>query len=222
MRKLYENVLDRKGRLRPSEASDLATTEQEQYAHDWDNLKWGANSSAHWASCGKCKMRKVFYYSMEHGALATDAKTAGMAEPIWYLEGGESQIILDTGCRTAVAGSAWHFSFQKRLAERNRRWHEVEHQEVFRFGAGEPVLSTKAYIYPMTLGETGVCSWLRLAMVGNTVNDHRVEHCPALVGPSEMRRWDTSRWILAGATSAWRDMRCRRCSCRRPGTQSSP
>jgi hypothetical protein len=95
-------------------------------------------------------MRKVLYYSMEHGALATDAKTAGMAEPIWYLEGGESQIILDTGCRTAVAGSAWHFSFQKRLAERNRRWHEVEHQEVFRFGAGEPVLSTKAYIYPVT------------------------------------------------------------------------
>jgi hypothetical protein len=28
-------------------------------------------------------------------------------------------------------------------------------------------------------------------MVGNTLNDHRVEHCPALVGPSEMRRWDT-------------------------------
>eukprot|EP00435_Cladocopium_sp_Y103_P016026 s641_g4.t1 len=190
-RKLYENALDRKGRVRPSEASDLPTTEQEMCPHDWDDLRWGGNGGAHWATCKRCGMRKVLYYSMEHGALATAAKTAVLAEPIWYLEGGECQIILDTGCRTAVAGSAWHLAFQKRLAEHQLRWYEVEHQEVFRFGAGEPVLSTKAYIYPVTLGETGVCSWLRLAMVGNTIHDHRVEHCPALVGPSEMRRWDT-------------------------------
>lgn len=32
-------------------------------------------------------------------------------------------------------------------------------------------------------------SWLRLAVVRNTPDDHRVAECPALVGPSELRRW---------------------------------
>lgn len=32
-------------------------------------------------------------------------------------------------------------------------------------------------------------SWLRLAVVRNTPDDHRAAECPALVGPSELKRW---------------------------------
>ena len=31
----------------------------------------------------------------------------------------------------------------------------MSHEEVFRFGAGKPVLSTEAHIYPVAIGERG-------------------------------------------------------------------
>lgn len=64
------------------------------------------------------------------------------------------------------------------------------HEEVFRFGAGAPLVSTRAMLYPVALGNSGVLSWLRLALVENTASDPRVEQCPALIGPSELARWD--------------------------------
>lgn len=83
------------------------------------------------------------------------------------------QVILDTGCRTAVAGAIWHRNFQEKLNQRQLPYFPVKRQETFRFGAGEPVI-------PPFAGS----GW----RVRNTASDCRVERCPALVGPSEMAR----------------------------------
>lgn len=193
--KLYENALDRKGRLQPSECSDIPSKEQEACPHEKHDLRWGANQVAHWATCGKCGLRKVLYYSLDHGALAADAE-----EPAWLSAEGELQVILDTGCRTAVAGALWHGRFQRYLQEQGLPYTEVQHTDIFRFGAGEPVVSTRAFVYPVVLGESRQCSWLRLAEVANTSRDARVEQCPALVGPSEMARWGIQMNFGSGET----------------------
>ena len=51
------------------------------------------------------------------------------------------------------------------------------------------MLSTEAVVYPVQLGMEGPLSYLRLAVVRRTRDDDHVAHCPALVGPSEMKRW---------------------------------
>lgn len=68
------------------------------------------------------------------------------------------QVILDTGCRTAVAGAIWHRNFQEKLNQRQLPYFPVKRQETFRFGAGEPVISTTAYAYPHSLAPVGVCA----------------------------------------------------------------
>ena len=190
---LYENSLDKNGRVRLSEASDIPDHNQDACPHEMNHLRWGANSSAHWATCKKCGLKKVLYYSMEHGALVADPE-------VWMINGGAVHVILDTGCRTAVAGSQWHETFQDHLRKRGLHFFEVEHTEVFRFGAGEPVMSTRAFVYPVVLGESQQPSWLRLAEVANTRTDHRVAQCPALVGPSEMARWGVEMNFGSGQT----------------------
>ena len=195
---LYEAALDRRGRCRASEASDVPTGAQESCSHPFERLAWGANGSAHWASCRACGLRKVLYYSHMHGAMVVSQRE-GKQQEAWNADIREAhevmmttttEVILDTGCRTAVAGEEWHKAFQATLAEKGLSWDRMSHEEVFRFGAGKPVLSTEAVIYPVQLGgEGGSLSYLRLAVVSRTAQDDRVAHCPALVGPSEMRRW---------------------------------
>ena len=181
-RALYEGGLDRRGRLRPSEASDIPQGEQEVCPHAYEDLKWGANGSAHWADCKKCRLRKVLYYSHMHGAMMVEREKE---EANLLLK--DREVILGTGCRTAVAGASWHRRFQTMLKQQGLGWSTVEHEEVFRFGAGRPVLSTEAHLYPVQVG--GMLSWLRLAVVEST-KDSRVDDCPALVGPSELARWN--------------------------------
>ena len=179
---LYQAAVDRRGRLKPSEASDIPRGDQDSCPHAFERLVWAANQSAHWANCRSCGLKKVLYYSQEHGALTS----GGADEHHGVLV---QDVILDTGCRTAVAGSDWHLGFQQKLRDRGLDWIEVQHEEVFRFGAGKPVLSTTACVYPVQIGEDGPCTWLRLAIVERTADDSRVAQCPALIGPSELKRW---------------------------------
>lgn len=145
----------------------------------------------------------MLYYSQKHGAL-----TSGSAEEHHGVF--VQDVILDTGCRTAVAGSDWHQEFQKELRKKGLDWISVQHEEVFRFGAGKPVLSTAACIYPVQIGEDGPCTWLRLAIVERTADDSRVAQCPALVGPSELKRWGiglhfgTEKMLINGEWKATR------------------
>ena len=103
-KELYEAAKNRKGRVIPSEASDLPTAEQENCPHPFERLLWGANSNAQWASCRDCKLRKVLYYSAMHGAMAVDQPMPVILEE----DNGAyhsnilapGHVILDTGCRT--------------------------------------------------------------------------------------------------------------------------
>ncbi len=184
-RTLYENALDRKGRVKLSEASEIPAADQDRCEHRYEDLRWGANGAAHWAHCRRCKLRKVLYYSNEHGAMMTTEN------PVFEAGRAPSWVILETGWRTAVGGLQWHMKFQRELAQKGLKWMEVPHQEVFRFGAGAPVMSNRAVVYPIVLGQSKM-SWLRLAVVEDTPTDRRVEQCPALVGPSELARWQVT------------------------------
>ena len=177
-RQLYSNALNVRGKIMLSEASDIPRGEQEACTHDYSLLKWGANGSAHWADCTGCKLKKVLYWSRVHGSLMANTEEDGGLPTM--------DLIMDTGCRTAVAGQRWHERYQSHLRALGLQWLSVEHEEVFRFGAGRPVLSTEAKIYPIWVGETP--SWLRLAVV-ESEKDSRVAECPALAGPSELARW---------------------------------
>ena len=71
-RALYDNALNRCGHLKPSQASEYPTGEQEVCPHEYQDLRWGANSSAHWAHCRRCLLKRVLYYSHDHGAMTAD------------------------------------------------------------------------------------------------------------------------------------------------------
>lgn len=55
--------------------------------------------------------------------------------------------IMDSGCRTAVAGENWHQEFQRLLTQKGLSWYEEEEEERFQFGAGGPEDKHKAFIY---------------------------------------------------------------------------
>ena len=61
------------------------------------------------------------------------------------LEHAANKVILDSGCRTAVAGARWHQKMRQALEKKHLPYEE----ETFRFGAGAPVLSTSAGLYPV-------------------------------------------------------------------------
>ena len=172
-RALYEGALDRKGRVKPSEASELPTPEQDRCRHPYERLRWGANGAAHWASCRDCHLKKVLYYSMDHGALTANNELEDPMET-WMLEHAAHKVILDSGCRTAVAGARWHKKMQQSLDEMQLPYEVLEHEETFRFGAGAPVLSTSAGLYPVVLGKSGIRTWLRVAVVEDTKDDPRI------------------------------------------------
>ena len=181
-RELYNNALDKKGQCVPSQASDVPQGLQISCKHDFNSLRWGANQSAHWAHCKDCLLKRVLYYQNDHGALVTEVPEAsgtyGDTGPL--LEAGDA--IVDTGCRTAVAGGQWHFQHQQRLTQLGLTWETVSQEEHFKFGAGPPVLSRRAFIYPVFTH--GGRSWVRISEVGGAA-----EGCPGLIGPSEMARW---------------------------------
>ena len=172
-RAMYEERVDRKGRLIPSEAT-TPSEEQKKCPHPWNRLRWSANAQGHFATCRACDLKNVLYWHERHGTFTS--------EPQAFLPKSGLLAIADSGCRAAVGGCEWHARFQEGLRMKNLSWTEVEEVEWYKFGAGEPVQSQKAYLYPV--GVHGVCSYLRMSEVGGDAAD-----CPGLVGPSDMSRW---------------------------------
>ena len=172
-RTLYENALTKKGYLKPSTASEFPNGEQERCKHEYEDLKWGANAHAHWAHCRRCKLKRVLYYHDDHGALGAEDVTAHQTFSMGpALAPGE--VIVDTGCRTAVAGCDWHHTHQGRLTELGLGYYGIDQHETFRFGAGPPIVSLKAFLYPcFTHGRP---TWLRISLV-----DGPAASCPGLV-----------------------------------------
>ena len=141
-------------------------------------LIWVANQHDHFARCKHCDLKNVLYYSQRHGVLAAGL-TKDQPGPAMHTEG---QVILDSGCRTAVAGWRWHSEFQAALRQRGVTWKEIPEHETFQFGAGGPEVSEVAFVYPV--GIYGKVDIIRMSAVSGPA-----ENCPGLVGPSELSRW---------------------------------
>ena len=94
-----------------------------------------------------------------------------------------SMVIADSGCRNSVGGELWHDRYQKMLRSKGLPWQEIEEHEVYRFGAGKPIVSRTAYLYPVQVH--GKCDVIRMSKVGS---DGR--GCPGLIGPGELSRWN--------------------------------
>ena len=80
-----------------------------------------------------------------------------------------------------------HEALQSLMLKKGLPFHKTNHEEVYRFGAGAPVLSTEAFLYAVQIYDHK--SWVRIAVVDNTPDDNRVAECPGLVGPAELARW---------------------------------
>lgn len=141
-------------------------------------------------------MKHVIYYHERHGALVAEKEERlevfKANRPKKRSEGGgvddfvtskPGEAVADSGRRCAVAGVRWHDQMQAELRRKNMTWIEVEERETFRFGSGDPEVSTKAFIYPV--GIYGQNDLVRISRVGGGAT-----LCPGLVGPSELSRWN--------------------------------
>ena len=161
-----------KGRLSPSEGAPLPTDAQRDCPHPWSRLRWSANQHGHFARCRGCDLKNVLCWHERHGSYMVQD----------YLPKSGVLAIADSGCKTSVGGSDWHQRFQRALKQRSLSWMTLEESEVFKFGAGEPITSRRAHIYP--IGLHGHNSYLRMSEVGEDASD-----CPGLIGPAELARW---------------------------------
>ncbi|CAE7368424.1 RE2, partial [Symbiodinium sp. KB8] len=170
----------------PSSASPVASVTQARCVHRFEDLIFSGNQHAHWARCKACDLKHVLYFSERHGVLASSVVVENVApapvEALAAFGGSVGQVILDSGCRTAVAGSSWHGVLQELLQSKGITWETVEEDETFQFGAGGPEKSHKAFVYPV--GIYGQVDALRMSCVDGGARD-----CPGLVGPSELARW---------------------------------
>ncbi|CAE7854814.1 unnamed protein product [Symbiodinium necroappetens] len=162
---LYRRACDG-GRCVPFSAASVPTTKQARCRHLFADLLWTSNQHGHYARCEACDLKNVLYWSQRHGVLVANP------EPKDILVA--SLPAADSGCRTAVAGTDWHLSFQAELRKRRVRFFEVVENEVFQFG--------------------GNWELVRMSMVGGGASS-----CPGLIGPSELSRWGAV-FDLAGKT----------------------
>ncbi|CAK9032878.1 Retrovirus-related Pol polyprotein from transposon TNT 1-94, partial [Durusdinium trenchii] len=144
-------------------------------------LRWSANGDGHYAACKDCGLKSVIYFSERHGAWVASQEVETPPQEV-FVTSVPGMAIMDSGCRTAVAGLKWHMDFQEMLKEKGLSWHEEDEQETFQFGSGGPEESQKAYIYPV--GIHGFHDVIRMSCVGGGAAS-----CPGLIGPSEMARW---------------------------------
>ena len=175
----------------PSSAAPVPNEVQARCPHRFEDLLWSSNQHGHWARCKKCDLKHILYHSERHGVLMTShptmasstclpvAATTLTAAPVTP----PGQVILDSGCRTAVAGQYWHEAFQAKLMQLGVPWWQVEENETFQFGSGVPEVSRVAFLYPAGLGAETV-DVVRISQVKGDA-----KACPGLVGPSEMARW---------------------------------
>ena len=171
------------GRLLPSSAAPTPTEEQARCLHT--SLKWTANGEGHQARCKHCNLKNVIYYSVRHGVLVVSDSPREI-NTVHASEISEGKVpglaIADSGCRNAVGGEWWHADYQRALTRLQIPFEEVHGQEIYRFGAGDPIVSRKAFIYPVNVH--GVPDLIRMSMVGEDA-----KACPGLIGPSELSRW---------------------------------
>ena len=183
-KELYEHQVQGL-RCTPSSAAPRPSESQARCHHRYNDLLWTANQHGHFARCSRCDLKHVIYYSVRHGVLMAShcmearENTPTSSQVPW----APGLAVADTGCRTAVGGIRWHRALQEELQRRGIEWKTVPEQETFQFGSGDPVVSTTAVLYPVSL-VPGMCDVLRMSVVEGPAT-----LCPGLIGPSELSRW---------------------------------
>ena len=185
-RQLYHERL-RDQRLRPSEGSAVPTAAQRACPHPYDDLRWSSNQYGHYARCNRCNLKNVLCWHERHGSYMTSCMSSVLqaGDPPDMLPQRGTLAIADSGCKTAVGGIHWHLRLQGELQRLGIVWQTEKESEVFKFGAGEPVASECAHLYPV--GIHGVNSWLRMSVVGGDAAE-----CPGLIGPADLSRWNVT------------------------------
>lgn len=108
-RALFDERVDRKGRLHPSEAAETKNEEQKKCLHPWSRLRWSANAQGHFARCRACDLKNCLYWHERHGSFMAKQGDPGAHD------GGQDFLprngilaIGDSGCRTAIRRTmAW-------------------------------------------------------------------------------------------------------------------
>lgn len=72
----------------------------------------------------------MIYFSERHGAWVSTCSEEAPAQREILLTNAPGIAIMDSGCRTAVAGQLWH-----EMKELGLNWHEEPEQEMFQFGS---------------------------------------------------------------------------------------
>ncbi|CAE7864387.1 TY1B-PL [Symbiodinium microadriaticum] len=179
------SLKDHNAGIRPKPFGNVSWRISARCHHRYNDLLWTANQHGHFARCSRCDLKHVIYYSVRHGVLMAShcmearENTPTSSQVPW----APGLAVADTGCRTAVGGIRWHRALQEELQRRGIQWKTVPEEETFQFGSGDPVVSTTAVFYPVSL-VPGMCDVLRMSVVEGPAT-----LCPGLIGPSELSRW---------------------------------
>lgn len=116
---LYDNQVHH-GRLRPSACAPTPNEEQLRCKHPFEKLRWSSNGDGHYAACRVCHLKHVIYFSERHGAWVVQGHSGDQhddeerpKEVLLTMTAGTA--IMDSGCRSAVAGRQWHLDYQQQL-----------------------------------------------------------------------------------------------------------
>ena len=123
-------------RTTPSSAAPVPNEAQARCPHRFEDLLWSSNQHGHWARCKRCDLKHVLYHSERRGVLVTShslttpltCATASSEALVTAPPVPPGQVILDSGCRTAVAGQFWHEAFQAKLVQmgvRGGKWRRM-------------------------------------------------------------------------------------------------
>jgi hypothetical protein len=157
---LYEQHLDRKvpDRLVPGHkvkytTDQLQRVNQQRCKHMFADLRWGSNGYSIWACCKNCGASSVLNAKIcdlptpppvtDHG----DAYTVSENGTHTVMTQPQGCIMPDTGCRLSVAGTAWHQKTQAYMRHLGLTFQQQMISESFRFGDGQVVVSTEAFLY---------------------------------------------------------------------------
>ena len=163
-------------------------TEQAKCKHPFEGLRWGANSTSMYASCGKCGLKSVVLFHRAKGeeiSSSTPDIPAEVTSEVLMVNDAHvvtmkaGMVMADTGCRKAVGGSLWHHDLQKEMDKLNKPYTAVEMHELFQFGPGQPMRSLGGWRY--NVGINGRDEIFTIAEADASLT--------GLCGPDDMARW---------------------------------
>ena len=117
-------------------------TEQVRCKHPFEGLRWGANSTSMYVSCGNCGLKSDVLFHRAKGedisSSTSDIPAEATCEVLMVNDAHVVtmkawNVMADTGCRKAVGGSLWHQDLQREMDKLNKPYTAVEMYELFQF-----------------------------------------------------------------------------------------